>query len=94
MSYEKGMNQGYDELVANLKYPPALAKACVDHFAYAVRLRTGEIYEFQEAEAINCDWVRIKEFDNPIGLNGIIFDRGLEIKISEIVWVCDAPRGS
>jgi hypothetical protein len=77
----------------------ALAKACQDTcFDYALKLRTGEVLRFVGAELLNSEWIRIDlggkdRWDTP---NNFPFkaDRGLEIRISEIVWVMDAPDGS
>jgi hypothetical protein len=77
----------------------ALAKACQDNcFDYALKLRTGEVLRFVGAELLDSEWIRIDlggkdRWDTP---NNFPFkaDRGLEIRISEIVWVMDAPNGS
>ena len=77
----------------------ALAKACEDPcFDYALKLRTGEVLRFVGAEILNPEWIRIDlgEKDRWEKPNNFPFkaDRGLEIRISEIVWVMDAPDGS
>jgi hypothetical protein len=76
-------------------YPPALHKACCDPFEYAIRLRTGETWEFEQADPINRDWVRIK-FSPYRSKDGVAFrfDRGVDVRVSDIVWVADAPHGS
>jgi hypothetical protein len=70
----------------------ALAKACVDEFDYALKLETGEIFRFTGARIINSAWVHI----NGIGKNRATWghERGIDIRLSSIVWVMDAPEGS
>lgn len=77
----------------------ALAKACNDdNFDYALKLRTGEVVRFVGARVLSSGWVRVyldehKRWDtaNPFPFKA---DRGVDIRISEIVWVMDAPDGS
>lgn len=77
----------------------ALAKACTDKsFDYALRLRTGEVVRFVGATLLNREWINIElppdgQWDTP---NPFPFDadRGIDIRISDIVWVMDAPNGS
>jgi len=87
-----------DELMVTHGYPRPLAKACFDSFFYALRLSSGQTVTFAEAKPINREWVEIvgsekdKEF---IHMDGIFtFPRGVVIRVSEIVWVADAPNGS
>lgn len=76
-----------------------LAKACLDdEFDYALKLRTGEVVRFVGARLLNENWIHIrldtdKKWDTP---NPFPFkaDRGVDIRISDIVWVMDAPDGS
>ncbi len=76
----------------------ALAKACQDEFDYALRLRTGEVIYFSSAEVIGSGWVNIilKPMDEQPKQNRVAYpaDRGMDIRISDIVWVMDAPNGS
>jgi len=70
----------------------ALVKACADPFDYALKLNTGEVIRFESAEFLDADWIRIsdiKSSDIPYPA-----PRGLEVRISSIVWVMDAPEGS
>lgn len=80
-----------------LKYPPSLLKACYDTFDYALRLRTGEVLFFESA-TIHGDFVTLELSDNSMGQHEddrrCLFDRGLDIRASEIVWCADAPDGS
>lgn len=76
-----------------------LAKACLDQdFDYALKLRTGEVIAFRGAELLNPEWihVRIKPMDEQPTRNQIAYpaERGMDIRISDIVWVMDAPEGS
>ncbi|MAD79433.1 MAG: hypothetical protein CMJ50_01130 [Planctomycetaceae bacterium] len=78
-------------------YPPALAKACVDPFDYAMKLETGELIFFEEATPHNFDWVYIRSTDDPSDRRPRdipLCDRGLFVRVSSIVWVADAPNGS
>lgn len=81
------------------KWPPALVKAIGDPFDYALRLTTGEVWRFREATYLSPDWVRIEEFDDSNtaddqALPVMPFHRGVDVRVSEIVWVADAPHGS
>ena len=77
----------------------ALAKACTDKpFDYALRLRTGEVVRFVGATLLNREWINIElakdgqwRTPNPFPFSA---DRGIDIRISDIVWVMDAPNGS
>jgi len=83
----------------SLRIPPSLLKACGDPFDYALMLSNGRYYRFARAE-IHGDWVTIhagatdaeesfQETAFPYGC-----PRGVEIRLSEIVWCADAPEGS
>lgn len=79
-----------------------LSKACADTFDYAMRLRTGEIIRFEFAEIINSEWIRLTLTNQVDGdapeenARHIPFPcpRGIDVRISDIVWVADAPYGS
>ncbi len=70
----------------------ALAKACVDEFDYALKLDTGEIFRFTGARIINSAWVHITGIGESRATWG--HERGIDIRVSSIVWVMDAPEGS
>jgi hypothetical protein len=84
-------------------YPPSLLKAAEDYFEYALRLQTGEIIFFRQAE-IHGNYVRLHmdgepkcdsqcfTDDNPT--LPFIFARGIDIRLQSIVWCADAPNGS
>jgi hypothetical protein len=83
-------------------YPPALVKACEDPFDYALKLRTGELWYFNEATPINREWVSINTVEafghsdeaSRLETKRPPFDRGVDVRVSDIVWVADAPHGS
>jgi hypothetical protein len=83
-------------------WPWPLAKATVDAFDYAIGLKDGTVIRFESAEASeDMQWVTI----TPARIDVVVwgstepadtfsFARGLVIRVSEIVWACDAPQGS
>lgn len=90
--------------VADAKLPAALQKACVDYFDYLAVLRDGTVIRFHEASVCNefvslrwdgslQDGFGILQSLNPI-LGQFSFDRGVDVRLSEIVLVADAPNGS
>lgn len=76
----------------------ALAKACLDSFDYALKLRTGEVIFFSEATVLNREWIHleVKSMEDQPTSNRIAYPamRGVDIRLSDIVWVMDAPMGS
>lgn len=76
----------------------ALVKSCLDNFDYALRLKSGETICYSHAKVINKDWIHLilKDGDQQSEDNRIEygFHRGIDVRISEIVWVVDAPFGS
>jgi hypothetical protein len=76
------------------RYPPSLIKASLDEYDYACRLVTGEIIRFTSA-AIHGDYVTLgvntEEQERPLPFT---FDRGIDVRIKDIVWCADAPNGS
>ena len=85
-------------LIKILNFSAALAKACVDPFDYAMKLRTGEVIDFSFATILNKEWVHldINPMDEQPKENRIAYpaERGVDVRLSDIVWVMDAPRGS
>lgn len=86
-------------------WPPHLVKATYDPFVYALRLRTGEVIVFESAEPVCGDqWAYLKEPVFTESVNGrrsdekkssaFNFERGVEVRVADIVWVSDAPWGS
>lgn len=87
-----------EDIASKMLGSVALAKACVDQFDYALKLRSGEVIRFREAKIIRAGWVHLDvcEPDAQPLINRLPFkaDRGIDVRISEIVWVMDAPEGS
>lgn len=83
------------------KMPYALIKALYDPFDYVLKLRTGEIIRFHTAE-IHGEWVILfseggsatNERNNFSRYLPFSCPRGVEVRISDIVWCADAPDGS
>lgn len=77
----------------------ALSKACADKpFDYALRLRSGEVIRFSGAEIIRPGWIHLDVFP-PASQPArdrlpFLADRGIDVRIDEILWVMDAPEGS
>jgi len=75
--------------------PEAQLKAMMDVFQYALMLRDGTIIEFECAQYPSDDgWVHL---DGPKIVNrgyNASLERGIDLRISDIVWVADAPHGS
>ena len=77
----------------------ALAKACHDDgFDYALKLRTGEVIRFMGAKILTPEWIHLDVMsmsdqpeDNYLPYKA---DRGVDVRIADIVWVMDAPEGS
>jgi hypothetical protein len=80
-----------------LKYPPSLLKATYDYFDYALQLRTGEVFYFASA-TIYGDFVSLELIDDPTRerepRRRYPFERGIDVRASDIVWCADAPYGS
>ena len=80
-------------------YPPSLLKACCDEFEYACRLATGETVYFTHA-TISGDYCTLIGVESAAQLTYADqklphpFPRGLEVRVSSIVWCADAPNGS
>ena len=79
-------------------YPPALKKACVDSFHFVMKLRgIDHLLFFTDAEEVNEDWVHVTldELSRvEAHKRGLNFERGVDVRVSEIQWVVDAPFGS
>lgn len=83
-------------LARKLNWPYELAKAACDPFSYEIRLRDGTVIEFEEADALSADWIRIKRI-TAMTKDRIdcqkYYERGLAIKVADIMCVADAPDG-
>lgn len=76
----------------SLNWPPALIKALSDPFEYTVCLSSGEVWIFERAEYVNNDFVKLHGLIN-LGNDDFEYPRGIEIRVSEITSIADAPRG-
>lgn len=76
-------------LECGTKYPGVLRKACEDEFDYALGLRGGTTLRFSRAE-IHGDGVTLHD------VRGLPYPcpRGVQVLLSDIVWLADAPIGS
>ncbi len=83
-----------------INWPDALIKATTDEFYYALKTKNGETFVFKFAEYVNDNFVRLifpkkDEWMTPHTLpTSFPFDRGVELNVSDISWVADAPYGS
>jgi hypothetical protein len=86
------------------RIPAELIKSSLDNFQYAVRLRTGETICFSQAR-ISGDWVHLSEavISPPVEIpectpststTEMNVERGISVRLTEIVWIVDAPWGS
>ena len=79
--------------------PPALVKALGDQFQYAVGLRDGTTLHFEDASyEEGSAWVHLSGTGGPDGFYyqdhtpgdiSYVSGRGMDIRISEIVWAAD-----
>jgi len=98
---EENTEMGWgDEVTSDPRYqglPDALIKACFDTFDYALALRNGYVIRF-EAASVSSDgkWVHLQMDYTLHAMTGIdySFDRGIDVRIEDILWVADAPEGS
>jgi hypothetical protein len=92
-----------DEIHNNLEdttgdFPPALEKAFDDQpWDYMLGLRDGRTIRFGGARLCKGGkWVTLLEFNGTTQISGVDhrFPRGIDVRISDIMWVTDAPDGS
>lgn len=96
-----------EQALTDAGWPPALIKAVNDPFDYALKLKDGSLIFFEYVVPIGRgnEWVSIYfqdihkggdvwewSFNHRFRIGGN--DRGLQVRVSEIVWVADAPYGS
>jgi hypothetical protein len=77
------------------RLPAALIKACSDPFDYVARLRSGEIIRFSSAD-VTGDYAHLYLEGVPADANEELlysFDRGIDVRVADIVWCADAPEG-
>lgn len=77
--------------------PESLLKACVDNpFDYVLGLKDGTVIRFSGAD-IKGNWVTIERGEwgkSDALLFGYPMERGVDIRLDQIVWCADAPEGS
>ena len=79
---------------------PHLAKATQDPFDYFVAMKTGESFHFHSATyVLGDDWILLEDFfpdTNSMLMKrfGHGFSRGLQVRLSDILFAADAPDGS
>lgn len=98
----RGSLDGYPYLDTP-RIPADLAKAFGDPFDYMVILRNGMIFYFTEA-ALAGEWVTltgIRAFSgiplpkgDPLSDSLPNFERGIQVRLADIIAVADAPWGS
>lgn len=77
-------------------YPGSLLKAVDDSYAYALQLRTGSVICFERC-VIHGEWVWLstESTANWTELPGkdwwTVMGRGIDVRLSDIVWCADAP---
>jgi hypothetical protein len=88
--------QEYEEDVFSALTSTAIGKSTVDPFDYCLKLKTGEVIRYIEATKLHSDWLHLSDarWDGGVSDDHPRFPRGIDVKISEIVWVMDAPYGS
>jgi hypothetical protein len=89
-----------------LTVPPSLLKAAFDYpFDYVLGLRSGHVLRFDGCR-FHGQWVNVtldgnfEDWAMPGGVRAPLlgtpykFDRGVDVRLDEIVWCADAPQGS
>lgn len=81
------------------RYPPSLLKACCDDFEYVCKLTSGEVIYFTKA-TISGEYCTLEGLESSKQLSYTDqklphpFPRGLDVRVSGILWCADAPNGS
>ena len=102
---ENGMSAipPYEEPPQPVGWPDALWKARCDPFTYVMCLRNGQMWRFEsacvcvDAAFVHLVYVRAESSKTGSIGNGrgpSMFDRGVDVRIADIVWVADCPEGS
>ncbi len=79
--------------------PASLIKAACDPFDYVLGLCTGVVIHFHRAEILG-EWATLHTGRTIYDVPGTVqtlpypFERGMDVRISDIVWCADAPFGS
>lgn len=74
-------------LIHKLNWPPALVKSLTDQFEYELTLKTGRPIFFTHSTYLNDEFVKLHGSDEKLA------PRGIELRVSEIAYVIDAPHG-
>lgn len=96
---EKGHEEEAKRLTAELG-SPALAKACMDSFDYALKLRSGEVVRFTDATCHANGWITlqgVEQCDPALTVEQELpfpAPRGVDVRLTDVIWVMDAPCGS
>lgn len=84
----------------------ALAKASQHPSSYALKIRTGEVIHFESAEILNPQWIHLafpslqkqrdRLYQHQPDPNDFLYQapHGIDVRLSDIVWVVDDPYGS
>lgn len=97
-----------DGLISKYGWPPALAKSAIDPYGVAIMLTTGTIIVYSGCiPSTDRKWARLMEpvvrlhdgsipgekakFNMDLPMS---FDRGIDVRVDQIVWAADAPWGS
>ncbi len=80
-----------EDLVCTRQCSNVLAKCVSDQFTYYLRVRTGEVFQFEIAEIFG-EWLhlencRIVECGTPLSAGEM--QRGIDVRLSDIVWIQD-----
>lgn len=73
------------------EWPYTLQKAISEGGDYTLRLSNGDTFRFNEANFSSKHWVRLEEVHNGNGFN---YTKGVDIRVSEILWISEAPKTS
>jgi len=93
------MPEEFSAVPTEWEWPTALIKATYDDFDYSAFIRGLGWIDFHSAVPLSRNWVRLtipqpfQHADYPT-LKDRCCERGLEVQVSDIIAVVDAPRGS
>lgn len=72
---------------------PHLAKALCDPFDYAIGLKSGEVIRCSEVN-MHGEWVVLNQVNSEETSLKYPCPRGLQVHMSAVAWIADAPEGS
>jgi len=82
--------------VDNISLPAEFCKAAEDHWHYALQVRTGQVFLFNELRHDDdLQWAHldaehgVKAFPLPLPENEFFWGRGVSVRIADIVWIAD-----